>query len=474
MGVVDAPLWQSLVTGQADTSLPTWQWLGGSFRAHPRAACYARAMSRQNAFWFAVAAGAVAVAWLLQSPYMAFAVYTFLLLVGVANLSSLAWLSGLDCERSVDRDTVQQGDTVNVTITVTNRRGWPIPWIYFEDYHPADCPREGEHARLAILMPGNSITLTYRLTLPRRGYHRLGPLLMESGDVFGLQKRFRTGERRDYVSVLPTIAYIETFNIASRRPMGPVRLSNRIYDDPTRINGIREYVPGDPLNTIHWKATARTRRLHVKTHEPSSVYGGTLVLDLHADSYKPEGKDERIELAIVTAASIAYLLQMSGEQVGLITNAADAAEVAKYEAEGVDALTRYEADQGVIGEDESDRLNPLSVPTQRTPIQAQKIAENLARVLPGNGLDCERLLMNEFRRLPRDAALLLVVPLVTERLALALGGLKLNGFNVTVFLIKDVAAYNEAAPLLAAHSIGCLHIEHERQLHEISPARIGT
>ena len=427
----------------------------------------------RNGFWFLAAVAALALAFVVDSPYMAFAVYAFLLLVALAHFSSVAWLAGLDCERSVSRSTIQQGEDVDVEVKVTNRRGFPIPWLFCEDYYPADMPREGPNSRLAVLMPGRSVSLKYRLTLPRRGYHRIGPLLMESGDLFGLQKRFRTGERQDYVSVLPTIAYIETFNISAKRPQGPVRISNRIYQDPTRIHGIREYVPGDPLNSIHWKATARTGTLHVKTFEPTSVLGGTLILDLHDNSYKPQRKEERMELAITTAASIAYLLQMSGEQVGLVTNARDAAEVARYEVEALGALSRAEADAGVPGDEISTRISPLSVPTMRSPVQARRIAENLARVLPGFGLDANQLILNAFRRLPRDAALLPVVPQVTAELALTLATMKDSGFNVSVFFISDQDGFREAAALLAAYNIYAFHIEHEWSLHELSPARIG-
>ncbi len=427
----------------------------------------------KNGFWFLAAGAALAIAFLVKSPYMAFALYAFLLLVLLAHFSSLAWLSGLDCERRVSRTMLQQGEETEVEVTVRNAHGWPIPWIFLEDYYPQDFPRSGDNARLAVLMPGRSITLKYRLECPRRGYHRIGPLLMESGDLFGLQKRFRTGERRDYVSVLPTVAYIDTFNIASKRPQGPVRISNRVYVDPTRINAIREYVPGDPLNTIHWKATARTGQLQVKTHEPSSVLGGTVILDLHEESYLPEKKEERMELAITTAASVAYLLQMSGEQVGMITNAGDAAEAARYEVEAERGLVRAEVDESVAGEEETFRISPLSVPTVRSPVQALKIIENLARVIPGHGLDAVGMILAEFRRLPRDAALLPVVPQVTDRLALTLASMKEAGFNVTVFFINHQQGYEEAAALLAPHNIYVFHIEHEWSLHEISPAKIG-
>jgi uncharacterized protein (DUF58 family) len=427
----------------------------------------------QNLFWFIVAGAALALAFFLQSPYMAFAVYTFLLLVGLAHFSSLAWLSGLDCTRTLSKETALQGEEVSVKVVVENKRGWPIPWIFIEDYHPRDFPRIGQNKQLAFLMPGHSMTLEYRLQCPRRGYHRIGPLLMESGDLFGLQRRFRTGVHQDYLSVLPTVAYIDTFNVATKRPHGPVRLSNRIYTDPTRINSIREYTPGDPLNSIHWKATARTGKLHVKTYEPSSVIGGTLVLDLHEASYKPDRKEERMELAITTTASIAYLLQISGEQVGMITNARDAAEVARYDVEKRETLSRQEVDAEVEGELQGTRISPLCVETSRTPYQAQRIIENLARVLPTDGLDGMGLVTSQYHMLPRDATLMIVAPIITERMAYALGAIKLSGFNVSVFLIMDQRAYEEAAQFLAPHNIHVFHIEHERSLHEISPAKIG-
>jgi len=272
--------------------------------------------------------------------------------------------------------------------------------------------------------------------------------------------------------VLPTIAYIETFTVAARRPQGPVRLTNRIYADPTRINNIREYVPGDPLNTIHWKATARTGELHVKTFEPTSITGGTLILDFHEDSYVMEKREYRMELAVTTAASIAYLLQMSGEQVGLLTNARDAAEVARYETASVQAGNRFAMNDLLSGEEESTRISPLTVSTCRTTEQGRKVIENLARVLPGHGLDLCQLIMAQFITLPRDATLLPVTGQVTDRLALTLAMMKQSGFKVTVFLIDAGKGYEEAAALLASHDIHVFHIQTERDLHEIAPQKI--
>jgi uncharacterized protein (DUF58 family) len=420
-----------------------------------------------------LAALGLLLAFAFQSPYVAYFMYAFLLLVALANVTTRLWLTGIEVHRKISGDVLMQGDTLEVEVEVRNSRGWPVPWMFIEDFYPKDFPRSGDCTHLAVLMPGRSVQISYRLLCPRRGYHRIGPLLLETGDLFGLQKRFKTGTAQDYISVLPTIAYIDTFNISARRPQGPVRISNRIYEDPTRISGVREYAPGDPLNRIHWKLSARTGELFTKTVDPSTVTGATLVLDLHADSYFPERAESRQELAITTTASIAYLLQMSGEQVGMITNARDAAEVAQWEVAAQQSLTRTEADASVVGEAESTRLRPLQVPTRRSSVQALQIAESLARVLPGESMDVEELIRNEFQRLPRHASLLPVVPGVTERLATFLAEMKFSGFAVSVFLIDDQAGYREAASLLAPHNINVFHIRHQRDLHEISPAQIG-
>ncbi|PCJ63106.1 MAG: hypothetical protein COA73_05885 [Candidatus Hydrogenedentota bacterium] len=427
----------------------------------------------KNMIWVLLAVFALSLAFLFSSPYAAFSIYAFLFLVGMANVSSRAWLAGLDCTRTISRTSIRQGDSVDISVTIHNKRGWPIPWIFMEDLYPGHCVKVGDNSRLAVLMPGRSISFDYTLIFPKRGYHRIGPLIMETGDLFGLQKRFRTGQQQEYVSVMPTIAYIDTFNVASKRPQGPVKASNKIYEDPTRLAGIREYELGDPMNRIDWKASARTGELFTKIYEPSSVQGGTLILDLHADSYVSEEAARRQELAITTAASMAYLLQISGEQLGLLTNGMDAAELAQYEVEAHRELSREDIEQKASLEKESTRISPLQVPTLKSPIQAQKIIDNLARIIPGYGLDASRLLMEEFRGLPRDATLIPIVPYVSEQFALTLAEMKLSGFSVTVFLIRDKKGYDEAAALLAQHQINVFHIMEESDLHEIAPQKIG-
>ena len=66
----------------------------------------------KNMLWFLLAAAALATAFALKSPYMAYTVYAFLLLVLIGRISSTVWLAVLDCERGVTPLIVQQGEAV--------------------------------------------------------------------------------------------------------------------------------------------------------------------------------------------------------------------------------------------------------------------------------------------------------------------------------------------------------------------------
>ena len=54
-----------------------------------------------------------------------------------------------------------------------------------------------------------------------------------------------------------------------------------LFEDPTRLAGVRLFQQGDPLNRVHWRATARTGQLHSRVYENSRVAGASLLLDFH-------------------------------------------------------------------------------------------------------------------------------------------------------------------------------------------------
>ena len=204
-------------------------------------------------------------------------------------------------------------------------------------------------------------------------------------------------------------------------------MSYRLFEDPTRVAGVRRYEAGDPMNRINWRATARTGVLHSKVYEPSTVAGATILLDFHRSSFAERHEPMRSELAVTAAASLANAVYLMGQQTGLVTNGRDAADRIRTEGWDFDIRTRGAAQQAAGMRDQSDRLRPLVVDTRRGEDQLMRILEVLARVELTDGLDFSQLVIETASRLPRDATVVAILTEVSEESAVALGNLRAAG-----------------------------------------------
>jgi len=427
------------------------------------------------AIWFGTAVGGICLAFLVSSLVLAYSVYALLLVLLVSRIMAQGATESVTVTHTVDREDARIGEHVHVTVAVKNRRPWPIPWVFIDDNVPDLMPIEGRKSKVAFLLPGQTVTFDYQAVLNRRGYHRFGPTMVESGDLFGLHRRFKTSSSAAYVTVYPDILPIGHYEVGSKRPIGPVRFAHRIFEDPTRIAGVRKYAPGDALNRIHWKATARTGSLHSKIYEPSTVIGATLVLDFHQDKYRKEDGSldiDRGDTAVAVAASLAAFIARSGEQIGLFTNGRDAAEAARWERRVKQSAVRSVA-AGEIGQkDVSWRLRPFSIRARRGIDQANRLIDAFARVDFTDGLSLDESLTKYHGSIVRNSAMLVVTTRVTAGLALVLAEMKRVGFAVTVFIVMDRSAYAEAQKYLLADNIDVIHIQNEDSLREVATGNV--
>jgi uncharacterized protein (DUF58 family) len=369
------------------------------------------------------------------------------------------------------------GERVVVRVVLRNEGALPVPWVLLEDILPRQAldmhhPRlevKGKRLRIAMIRGGGELELKYSLKCVGRGYHQIGPLIMEGGDLFGLHRRFRVETQPRFVLVYPRVVAMSGYELISRRPIGDVRMTHRLYEDPTRIAGVRPYETGDPLNRIHWRATARTGALHSKIHEPSTLSGVTVLLDFHQAGYPKRGEPVRSELAVVAAVSLVHAVCLLGQQAGLVTNARDAAERIRTEGWDHDPRTRQAARATASAQEVNRKLEPLVVPTRRGTDQLQRVRELLARAELTNGTTFAELVTETAHRLPRDATALAVLPDVSEETAIALGNLRRRGMAVSVVMVlQDEAGLERAYVRLVAEGIRDIrHLHDESALPDL-------
>ncbi len=412
--------------------------------------------------WYAGAALLLLAALVLESGLLAYAMYVLFGVLVVSRLLARGWIDKVVATRSCDATTAEIGDKVTLTLTVRNTGTLPIPWVLLEDVLPRQATErkplrlavKGKRLAIAMLRGGGELRMRYTLTCLQRGYYQLGPLVLESGDVFGLHRRFRVETQPHFLLVYPRVVALEGYELASRRPIGEVVLTHRLFEDPTRIAGVRPYEAGDPLSRVHWRATARTGALHSKVYEATTLAGATILLDFHKAGYFKRGEPYRSELAVLASASLANAVYEMGQQTGLVTNARDAVDRIRREGWQIDPRTRKAARKVGAMDETSERLEPVVVPTRRGVEQLQNIREQLARVELTDGMTFAELVLETAPRIPRDATVVAVLPDAPIETAMALGNLKRQGYAITAILVGlDVHAVEKAHGHLLAQGI---------------------
>lgn len=402
--------------------------------------------------------GLVLIGLLFRFSVMTYTLYALALAYIISVALARTALDGLYCVRHVAVDRAEIGDTIQIEARLHNEKLLPVLWVLVEEVVPPRLGREGEFAKLFSLPPRAERTLTYRLTFTCRGYHQIGPVILESGDLFGFVRHLRTARHAHYVTVRPRPVPIARYDPVTHRPIGDIRVRRQIYEDPTRLAGVRPYQVGDPLNRIHWKTTARTGQLHTRVYENTVLMGATIVLDFHEPAFGENEVYTRSELAITAAASIANYLVAMRQTVGLLSNGLDAVERVKREAGSEVSHTRREARELARHRVGEDRLRPVTVEPGRGHLQLGQILDALARLELSEGMPLERMIREEAQGLSRDLSLVIIAPTLGPSLRDSVARLRFWGFLVTVILIDNPAELEATAPALRAEGIGVIHV----------------
>lgn len=169
-----------------------------------------------------------------------------------------------------------QGVDAEVSVTIANRGDRELRLRLRETLHPglAAAPQRTE----VVVAAGGRSLWRYRIRPRHRGEHRAGPLDVRVLGAWGLAwRQLRVlGEepRRVYPRVRWEGRVGQLLLLADRRALG--RSPQRVQGLGSEPYALREYLPGDPPNKIHWKATARHGRM--VTREDTWERGARLII----------------------------------------------------------------------------------------------------------------------------------------------------------------------------------------------------
>lgn len=193
--------------------------------------------------------------------------------------SSVRWLV---ISRKTRSRRAQVGRNLNEVFAVKNTSILPKLWLEVRDH--SDLP--GHRASHIVPALGGRSTYRWDVSTPclTRGEFRLGPITLLSGDPFGLFLSPRRVDATSRVIVYPATVSVDKFELPMGALSGGEAQRRRSHYVTTNAAGVRDYVPGDSFNRIHWRTTARRDRLVVKEFEIDPLVDIWLFTDFSASS----------------------------------------------------------------------------------------------------------------------------------------------------------------------------------------------
>jgi uncharacterized protein (DUF58 family) len=260
--------------------------------------------------------GAVAV---LLTPWPGRAMLGLVALVAVLVLVDVL-LAGstrpLTLSRSVP-SLVRLGESVDLELLVQNRGQRRVRGVLRDAWPPSAQVLPRRHR--VDVAPGGQQRLAFTLSPTRRGDRH--PAMVTVRSLGPLRVAGRQGSHR-----LPwTLRVVPPFLSRRHLPGKLARLRDLEGRTPSLVRGqgtefdsLREYVVGDDVRSIDWRATARRRDVVVRTWRPERDRRVVVVLDSGRTSAGRVGVWPRIDWAMDAALLLAALASHAGDRVDLL------------------------------------------------------------------------------------------------------------------------------------------------------------
>lgn len=263
--------------------------------------------------WLALFIAAIASGVELLS-YLA---YLILFVGGAMWIVSRQTLEGLSVRRQIGQAYAHLGDTIELRYELRNDHRLGKLWL--EVFEESSWP---EHLPGRVLSIAGQKERKWKVLVKalRRGRFEIGPIVVRSGDPFGL---FATELRVDapaLILVYPKILPLQHWTLPGSLLEGGVLTGQRSLQATSMVMGIRDYRPGDAYNRIHWRSSARHRKLHVKEFELDKTSDLWIHLDLDRRWHRGEGESATIERAVTVVASVVAKALREHRSVGLVTS----------------------------------------------------------------------------------------------------------------------------------------------------------
>ena len=212
---------------------------------------------------------------------------------------------------------VRLGESALSVLTVTNLGGRRVRGVLRDGWQPS---AGAAPTRAGVSIPaGERRAVRTTLTPFRRGERRAEHVTIRSFGPLGLVARQATVTESSVLRVLPPFTSRKHLpsRIARLRELDGAT-SMQVRGQGTEFDSLREYVRGDDVRSIDWRATARRDDLMVRTWRPERDRRVVIVVDSGRTSAARIADEPRIDTAFESSLLLAALASRAGDRIDTV------------------------------------------------------------------------------------------------------------------------------------------------------------
>ena len=240
------------------------------------------------------------------------------------------WKDNLSAKIFYNKTHARVGDEVVLTEQVNNDKKLPIPTLcvkfstsrsfLFDDVDNAVISDRYHRNDLFSIAGRQQITRNLKFQVTKRGYYAIEQFDLISYDLFMSVSFADKQENHTALYVYPELlADRQSLSLISSI-LGDITQTN-MYEDLLSFRGIREYMNGDSMRCMNWKATAKTNELMVNTY--FDIQSTQVVVLFNLDTNRFERNEELQEYMIRVVATLLYYMNKKDFATRLAINTRD-------------------------------------------------------------------------------------------------------------------------------------------------------
>ncbi len=211
------------------------------------------------------------------------------------------------------------GDENKVEVRVWNQTIQPLSVAIYEGY-PVEMQRRST-AWTAILLPKRSTQFTYAFRPTARGKYTFTDVVIFVRSPLFLAQRRLVIPFEESTEVYPSVLQMKQYELKVFNPQTQAQGIKKVrrIGNTSEFEQIRNYVQGDDLRTINWKATSRKHELMVNQYQEERSQPIYCVVDKSRPMQLAFHGMNMLDYAINASLVFSNIALRKGDRAGLIT-----------------------------------------------------------------------------------------------------------------------------------------------------------